>query len=325
MVGTFKLIANDKDITQTIQDNLISLDFSDKVGVQSDEMSFVLNGIFSRPAFSDELKLSLGYIINDKKELFECGTFKISECTIDYIANTTEVRATAVDFSSKVKVKHSKTFANTNLGAIAGVIANRNNLSAKVQNAAYNVKINHILQDNSSDIEFIYSLAYKHGFICAIKNNCLILTAKNAEMNGYKVITSKKESKNEDLPSFKLKISDCFSLSITENNRVKYDSCEISSHNTNSASLLKVKVGEGKNTLSIKAPPNKDTQELKSIATARLSELNKGGVKGSLICAGQEIVAGGYLEIENIGIFSIVSVNHTLNSGVYSISVEFEA
>lgn len=325
MVGTFKLVANDEDITQTIQDNLISLDFSDKVGVQSDEMSFSVNGIYERPAFKDTLKLSLGYIVNDKKELFECGTFKISECTIDYIANTTEIRATAVDFSSKVKVKHSKTFANTNLGAIAGVIANRNNLSAKVQNTAYNVKINHILQDNSSDIEFIYNLAYKHGFICAIKNNSLILTAKGSEMNGYKVIASKKESKNEDLPSFKLKISDCFALSITENNRVKYDACEITSHNTNSATLTRIKVGDGNNIYKIKESANKSEAELKSIATAKLSELNKGGVKGSLVCAGQQISAGGYLELENIGVFSITSVNHTLNSGVYSISVEFEA
>ncbi|MBZ8007888.1 phage tail protein [Campylobacter sp. RM9334] len=325
MVATFKLIANDKDITQTIQDNLISLEFSDKVGVQSDEMSFVVNGIFVRPAFSDTLKLSLGYIVNEELKLFECGTFSISECTIDYINNTTEVRATAVNFSSSVKIKHSKTFANTNLGAIAGVIANRNNLTAKVQNTAFNVKINHILQDNSSDIEFIYSLAYKHGFICAIKNNCLILTAKNAEMNGYKVIASKKESKNEDLPSFKLKISDCFALSITENNRIKYDACEITSHNTNSATLTRIKVGDGNNVYKIKESANKSEAELKSIATARLSELNKGGVKGSLICAGQQISAGGYLELENIGVFSITSVNHTLSSDVYSLNVEFEA
>lgn len=325
MVGTFRLIANDEDITQTIQDNLISLEFSDKVGVQSDEMSFVVNGIFVRPAFSDELKLSLGYIVNKELKLFECGTFKISECTIDYIANTTEIRATAVDFSSKVKVKHSKAYANTNLGAIAGVIANRNNLAAKVQNTAYNVKINHIMQDNSSDIEFIYNLCYKHGFIGAIKNNTLIITAKEAQMNGYKVISAKKQGANEDLPTFKLKVSDCFALSITENNRVKYDACEITSHNTNTATLTRIKVGDGNNIYKMKESANKSEAELKSIATAKLSELNKGGVKGSLVCAGQQISAGGYLEIENIGIFSITSVNHTLNGGVYSINVEFEA
>lgn len=323
MVGTFKLIANDEDITQTIQDNLISLDFSDKVGVQSDEMSFVVNGIFNRPAFSDELKLSLGYIVNDKKELFECGTFKISECTIDYIAHTTEVRATAVDFSSSVKIKHSKTFANTNLGAIAGVIANRNNLNAKIQKEAYNIAINHALQDNISDIEFIYNLCYKHGFIGAIKNNTLIITAKTAQINGYNAISIKKDTKS--LPTFKLKIDDCFSLSITENNRVKYDAIEITSHNTNTATLTCIKVGDGNNIYKMKESANKSPAELKNIATAKLSELNKDGVKGSLVCAGQQISAGGMLELENIGVFSITSVNHTLNGGVYSISVEFEA
>lgn len=323
MVGTFKLIANDKDITHNIKNNLTSLEFSDKIGVQSDEMSFVVNGIFSRPAFSDELKLSLGYIVNNEPKLYDCGTFKISECTIDYIANSTEVRASAVDFSSQVKIKHSKSFANTNLGAIAATIANKNKLNAKIQQKAYNVAINHALQDNVSDIEFIYNLAYKHGFICAIKNNTLILTEKNTQMNGYKVINN--TNKNTNLPTFKLKINECFSLSITENNRVKYDACEITSHNTNTAKLTRIKVGDGANIYKMKESANKSEAELKSIATAKLSELNKGGVKGSLVCAGQQIVAGGCLELEDIGVFSITSVTHTLNSGVYSISVEFEA
>ncbi|MBZ7976914.1 phage late control D family protein [Campylobacter sp. RM12637] len=326
MVATFKLEANEKDITEFIKENFISLEYDDKEGVESDEMSFCVHGIFSRPSFKDTLKLSLGYRVGEEDKLYECGTFSISECTIDYINHITEVRATAVNFSSPIKIKRNKTFANTTLAAIAGVIASRNNLIAKIQPEANNVKIAHIMQNNESDIEFLYILAYKNGFICAVKNSHLIVTQKSKSIDGYNVSSgSHKSSPAKNLPKFKLQVSDCSSLSITENNRVKYDACEISSHNTSNATLTKIKVGNGENIAKIDAPPNKSSQELESLATSKLSELNKGGIKGNLTCVGQQIVAGGVLELEGIGVYSIKSVKHTLSGTSYTLDIEFEA
>ncbi|MBE2985467.1 phage tail protein, partial [Campylobacter sp. RM6883] len=95
-VPNFKLLAKGNDITAKIKSNLISLSYEDKEGHESDEISIVVNGIYAKPMFGDNLELWLGY----GSDLFHCGKFSVQTATRDYKANTTEVRATAVNFAS---------------------------------------------------------------------------------------------------------------------------------------------------------------------------------------------------------------------------------
>ncbi|MCW1555904.1 hypothetical protein OLY30_06450 [Campylobacter jejuni] len=58
---SFKIKANDKDITQKISLNLINLSFDDKAKDESDEISISLNGLYARAPFGDKLELWLGF------------------------------------------------------------------------------------------------------------------------------------------------------------------------------------------------------------------------------------------------------------------------
>lgn len=98
---SFKLLAKGKDITQRIQKNLISLSFEDKAKDESDEISLTLNGLYARAPFGDSLELWLGY----EERLNKCGTFALNSFSKNYTSNITEIRATAINFASNVKVK----------------------------------------------------------------------------------------------------------------------------------------------------------------------------------------------------------------------------
>lgn len=93
----FKLIAKGSDITEKISKNLISLSYEDKEKDESDEISLTLFGLYSKLAFGDSLELYLGY-----EKLFKCGSFSVGTVSKNYTQNTTEVRASAVNFICKI-------------------------------------------------------------------------------------------------------------------------------------------------------------------------------------------------------------------------------
>ncbi|HEH4843526.1 TPA: phage tail protein, partial [Campylobacter jejuni] len=92
----FKLIAKGKDITEKLSKNLISISYEDKEKDESDEISLNVFGLYSKPLFGDSLELYLGF-----EKLFKCGSFNVNVVSKNYTSNTTEVRASAVNFSGK--------------------------------------------------------------------------------------------------------------------------------------------------------------------------------------------------------------------------------
>ena len=206
----FKLEANGKDITEIIKANLISLNFDDKEGSKSDEISFSVSGIYAKPIFGDGLKLWLGY----GDDLYLCGSFSVQTASRDYKNQTTEVRATAVNFASPQKIKKRRSWEKTTVFEIAKKIAAENKLAVKTSGQDQNIAS--VLQNNVGDLDFLYGLCFDYGFIMAVKNATIIIASKDAK--GDETQTSN-TPKNESLPTFALNLTDLYSLEITEANR----------------------------------------------------------------------------------------------------------
>ena len=209
----FKLEANGKDVTEIIRANLISLNFDDKEGSKSDEISFSVSGIYAKPVFGDNLKLWLGY----GDDLYLCGSFSVQTASRDYKNYTTEVRATAVNFASPQKIKKRRSWENTTVFEIARKIAAENKLAVKTSGQDQN--ISSVLQNDAGDLDFLYGLCFDYGFIMAVKNATIVIASKDAK--GDETQTSN-TPKNESLPTFTLNLTDLYSLEITEANRNSY-------------------------------------------------------------------------------------------------------
>ncbi|MBR8466328.1 phage tail protein [Campylobacter sp. faydin G-140] len=316
----FKLLAKGNDITAKIKSNLISLNYEDKEGSESDEISFVVNGIYAKPIFGDQLELWLGYGDN----LFHCGKFSVQTTTRDYKANTTEVRATAVNFASPGKIAKRRSWENTSLFSIASKIANENKLSIKT--STNDQPIASTLQNDINDLDFLYGLCFEYGYIMKVANNTIIITAKDAK--GDESQTSN-TPKNENLPSFKIALTDCKSLSVTEANRNSYSAVIVQWHDLKDGKDKQTKIGNGEQTYKLTIPEPKSDNEAFKKGEAKLNELQRGGINGNLSCAGRELRAGGKLKV--IGVaglennkFSIKSVSHNLSTTSYMINVEFD-
>ncbi|MBE2987216.1 phage tail protein [Campylobacter sp. RM12920] len=316
----FKLLAKGNDITSKIKANLISLNYEDKEGSESDEISFVVNGIYAKPIFGDQLELWLGYGDN----LYHCGKFSVQTATRDYKANTTEVRATAVNFASPGKIAKRRSWENTSLFSIASKIAGENILSAKTSGT--DQPIASVLQNNISDLDFLYSLCFEYGYIMKVANNTIVITSKDGK--GDESQTSN-TPKNENLPSFEISLTECESLSITEANRNSYTAVIVQWHDSKDGKDKQTKIGNGEQTYKLNIPEPKSDNEAFKKGEAKLNELQRGGINGSLTATGRELRAGGKLKItgvaglENVE-FSIKSVSHNLNTTSYMIDVEFE-
>lgn len=80
----------------------------------------------------------------------------------NYTSNTIEVRASAINFSGKgsvnIKEKKTRSFENTTLFTIARKIANENHLKIKISGEDQNIVS--ILQNNQSNLEFLYSICF---------------------------------------------------------------------------------------------------------------------------------------------------------------------
>ena len=316
----FKLEASGKDITNTIRQNLISLSFTDKEGNESDEISFTIFGIYAKPVFGDKLKLWLGY----ENELYLCGSFSVQTTSRDYKANTTEVRATAVNFASPAKEKRRVSWENTTLFGIAKKIASTNALSLKTSGSDQNIVS--VIQDNVSDIEFLYDLCVKFGFLMAVKNNTIIITAKDAKGDASQTSNT---SKNENLPTFTLNLTDLYSLEITEANRNSYTAVIVEWQDIEAGKVKSIKVGSADQVYKMQiAQPKSDNEAFKQ-AEAKLNELQRGGINGRCSSEGKNIIAGGKIKfggVPGLGAneFSIKEVSHKLSTSGYEIDVEFE-
>lgn len=312
----FKLIAKGKDITENIRKNLIQISFEDKEGHESDEISFMVSGIYAKPYFGDNLVLYLGYGEN----LWKCGSFSVQTCQRDYKAITTEVRATAVNFASPIKHKKTRTWQDSDMFSIAKKIADENSL--KCSFGGSNIGVVSVLQDNVNDLDFLYNLAFKHDYLMAVKNDTLIITAKDGKVGGI-------TPKNETLPKTKIALNECFSLSISEANRYAYDSVIVSWHEIASGETKSIKVGKGSSQFCMKiAEPKSDNEAFKK-GEAKLNELRRGSIIGRCEIAGANIKAGSKLVLKGVDgyentEFSIKSVSFRLDVNSFTSLVEFE-
>lgn len=316
---SFKLIADGNiDITKKISKNLIFLNYEDKEGNESDEISFLLHGLFSKKPFGSKLELHLGW--GDK--LFLCGKFTIQTFKKDYFAKTTEVRATAVNFSTPQKILKSRLWENTTLGDIAKKIATENSLNYSIDKESADVEIKSYIQNNQNDFAFLRLVGYKFGSLVVIKNDTIIIKKKSTNIKTAADVVALTIS---EIPSFNVKIKELNSLEVVEANRNVYDAVTLEWQDINSGKTKIIKVGDGSQIFKMKIPQPKSEFEAFKQGEAKLSELQRGGITGYLEMEGRELRAGGKLTIEDLKqTFNIKSVSHTYDTSSYLIAVEIE-
>jgi phage protein D len=308
MTPIFKVEVNSKDVTNALQKDLASINFSDEDGSQSDEITLKVAGDFKRPQYQDEIKLWLGY---EESTLFYCGIFKVQNTTRDKYSLS--ISATGADFSSALKQKRDMSYEKVSFKDIAKIVADRHEL--KLKSDFEDMLLPHLSQTNESDLHMMKRLSNDYNAIFSIKNGTLIFLKRIKENRA-----------SDKLPVFAIDVSECESYSIKHANKTIYGACEASWQDTKENAVKSVTVGSGVPVLKMKGNFKTPAEATKK-AEAKLQRANRGSKSGSILMYGKEIYAGGMLKLsgagEDDGEYTIKSVNHTFDDG-WKMSVEFE-
>src|SRR5512139_1728960 len=101
MTPQFKILADQVNITSSIQSRLIDIRTTDEAGFKSDTCTITLddcNGIIELPRHSAQLEIWLGY---QQTGLGKIGTYFVDETTVSGFPQTMQISAKAADFTGE--------------------------------------------------------------------------------------------------------------------------------------------------------------------------------------------------------------------------------
>ena len=179
----FKIIADNKDITDLISQRLISLNITDETGIVSDKAEILLDNRDSAleiPNTGAVLKISIG---TQGKDLNSMGSYVVD--TIELMSPSLKMRiiAKAVNgkiknLNSKIRSPKSRSWHEYSLIGIIEKIAKEHEFQAVIDKEFDQIFIQHIDQTDESDISFLSRLASDYDAFTKFIDDKLIFIKK---------------------------------------------------------------------------------------------------------------------------------------------------
>ena len=323
----FRLLANQADITATIQDRLVSLRFTDAAGLESDVLEIVLADHdplqpIQMPPTGAELELFLGYDgLAQRMGLFVCDEVELAGWPGEM---TIRARAAPFDVSkgglANLQTQKTRSWSKgTLLGDMVRKIAKEHGMAPAVMDTLAKIALPHIDQADESDLHFLGRVAKKYDAVVKPAGGKLVL-AKKGET---------KSVSGEQLPAVALVPTDVSRFRVVMSKRETAGMVVAYWHAVKQAKRNEVKVGQGEPVSRLKM--YYPTKEM-ALAAARseLQRRERGKVTVSLTMPGRtDLVAEAPLTLAGFrdgvnGEWVITRVEHSLDSGGYSCTVEAE-
>lgn len=252
---SYKIFANQQDITSNIQNRLVKLSISDSAGIESDTLNIIVDDSDDRveiPATGVRLEVLMGY----GEELLNMGSFVVDDLSFSSTPQRYTIRASAAPVegsnTNAMQSQKSRSFENTTLEEVVKTVAAENNLEAFVSQSLKNTLYQNLEQTAESDLNMVTRLA-----------NDLNAIAKPA---GGKLLFVKqgegKSSSGEKLATISIVENEVSSYNWRESKSTKAGTVKASYHNLETGETEEVQAGEGEPIFSIKYQyPSKEEAE----------------------------------------------------------------
>ena len=179
-IAEYKILYNNVNITNDISQSLISIEYSDKVAGESDELTIKLEdakGLWKNEWYPEKGATLVASITQDGQTL-NCGTFEIDEIDVfgsrndgDYVT----IKALAAGIKQGVRTRKNATYKDNTIRQIAESIAKKFGYS--VQGNIPNVKLGYVVQNRETDLEFLSRIAAPYGLQFNLKDKILVFTS----------------------------------------------------------------------------------------------------------------------------------------------------
>ncbi len=286
-----KILYNGVDKTRLMTWHNIKIE--DNEGDEADKLNINLVWSNAKPRVKDEIKI----YVNDNF----LGSFIIVSLKYEY-KRSVEIEAISADFTKDFKTKKNRTFLNTTYANIIKQLAREN---------SYNYKIDFIRSDeivtleqhDQSDVAFLDKMAKDLNLSFSIKNNTLIFFDRDKQSNRI---------------TYSYHANNAISFNWEEKETIKYNSCEVTWHNTKSGMDEVVRVGQKEPVLKITSMQDSKDRAL-MLANTKLQNQQNEEQSANLKILGEPFFAGGFLllsvdEKDEPFKFIIKKITHEINT-----------
>jgi phage protein D len=320
---TYTLQYNGKDISADISQSVISIEYTDKLRAEADELAVNLEDsakLWQSPWYpgkGDTLQL---YIRLNGQQL-NAGTFTIDEIEGNFstAGDTISMRAIGATFGKALRTKTTYAHANKSLQDIANTVAA--SLGLTVQGNIANITPSRVHQYRETALNFLNRIAGQYGYFFSVRGSIL-------SFQRYSDIEGRP-------PSVSLAKSDLTGCRIKDNTLQTYAGTRIKYHFPKTKSVIQYSttvdgdagdsVDGSADTLEIRQRCE-NQQQAQAMASYALHQNNGRMVMGEIETQGNLLlISGNTVQISGIGNFSgtymIEAAHHTINrDGAYKTS-----
>jgi phage protein D len=313
----FVLLANKKNVTDAVNENLISLTLTDSSEFASDMLELVLkaDGV-QKPPKGAELELWLGY----PGSLTKMGLFVVDELALDGWPAKMTIRARAAPFeASKNGLSHLQSQKTRSwkrgitLDDMVAKIAKEHKLQASVSRSLTGIVLPHYDQTAESDIAFLVRIGRKYDGIVKVGGGKLVLYRRG----------------DSNLPLFAVTATDAMGWTYSETSRENEGTVVAFWHKYTHGRRQLVEVGSGDPVKQLRQwYPSEEAA--KDAALAELNRRKRGAVTFSVTLPGDAKLStdcrlapqGFHPDIPEL--FVVTSVTHRLSKAGYTCDVAAE-
>lgn len=170
LIPAFRVTIEEKDVTATLAERLISLTHTDNRGFEADQVDLELDdadGMLQLPRRGAMISLAIGW---KDQPLVVKGKFTVDEIEHAGTPDRITIRARSADFRETLNIKRERSWHDTTVGAVVQEIAARHKLEHAIGQDLQAQKIEHEDQTKESDGQFLMRLARQFGAIASVKN-----------------------------------------------------------------------------------------------------------------------------------------------------------
>lgn len=324
---SFRIQANNSDITEAIRARFRSMTITDVAGVTSDSLRISLsdhdrdNPIIIPPTGA-ELEVWIGY----DDAATRMGLFVVSGIDLSGPPDSMVIKAKAApqkqSAGGKTALQTRKTRswdAGLTLGGLVQTIATEHNMTAAVPADLASEVLPHYDQVGESDMNLLTRVAKTYDAI-----------AKPA--GGQLIITKRAESQTvsgDPLPAISLARQDLTDWSVSIEERESFGTIQAHWHDKDAAEEKTVTAGSGE-PVKILRGQFRTAEEAQAAANAEKRKADRGNAKLSASLPGRtDIIAESRLAISGVrpgvnGDWLVTKVTHAIDSGGYRISINAE-
>jgi phage protein D len=195
-IPNYRILINDKNVTDIFQGRLISLTLKDERGNKADQLDISLedsDDSLTLPSKKSIIKVWLGFKqtnnintsltnnvlpSNTAQPLTYKGSFVVDGIQYGNQSgvNILQITARSADFKGSLKLKREQSWHQITLKDVLNTIATRHNLTARISDTLAALVIDHIDQTDESDLSFLNRLAKFYDALCTIKDGNLLFS-----------------------------------------------------------------------------------------------------------------------------------------------------